>query len=264
MLRVGLAVRPGMISRGGHPTGNCGVFGAASVASKLLGPDTLTTAYALGSADTNIVGLSEIPADGRGHLKRTFGGAAVAAGIRATELAAGGLTGPLTNLDTDASWGSFARAFDVDDEHAGELTAGLGSTWHILDVHYKIYAQDGFIQPMTEALRQIKQDATFDVSEIEEVRIGTNRHAHDRVIGTIREPRDLTDAQFVSGAEHSARVASLRRLTAAEVDEKFAVLAEEVLPSGRGAAVRDTVRELEKIRDVSTLMPLLVADGRTR
>jgi 2-methylcitrate dehydratase PrpD len=49
---------------------------------------------------------------------------------------------------------------------------------------------------MTDALRQIRQDVTLDLSEIEEVRIGTSRHAHDRVIGTIREPQDLTDAQF--------------------------------------------------------------------
>jgi 2-methylcitrate dehydratase PrpD len=104
MLRVGLAVRPGMISRGGHPTGNSGVFGAASVASKLLRLDALTTAYALGSAGTNIVDLSEIPAEGRGHLMRTFGGAPASAGIRAAQLAADGLTGPLTNLDCDANW----------------------------------------------------------------------------------------------------------------------------------------------------------------
>ena len=72
MLRVGLAIRPGVMGRGGHPTGSSGAFGAATTASKLLGLDTLTTAYALSSAGTNIVGLSEIPAEGRGHLKRTL------------------------------------------------------------------------------------------------------------------------------------------------------------------------------------------------
>jgi 2-methylcitrate dehydratase PrpD len=322
MLRVGLAIRPGVMGRGGHPTGSSGAFGAATTASKLLGLDALTAAYALSSAGTNIVGLSEIPAEGRGHLKRTFGGAAAAAGIRAARLAAGGLTGPLTTLDPEVTWGSFTGFFGVDEEHGRELTAGLGSTWHILDVHYKIYAQDGYIQPMTDALRQIRQQATFDVSEIAEIRIGTNRHAHDHIIGAIREPRDLTDAQFSaafsvalylvrggaglaeytpdaladpqiaelskrvridvdeeldrdyartrarsaavtvrlnSGAEHSARIPSLRQLTPAEVDEKFTTLATEVLPPRQSATVRDTVRNLDTVTDLSTLVSLLVS-----
>jgi 2-methylcitrate dehydratase PrpD len=321
MLRVGLAIRPGVMGRGAHPTGSSGPFGAATVASKLLGLDELTTAYALSSAGTNIVGLSEIPADGRGHLKRTFGGGAAAAGIRAARLAAAGLTGPLTTLNPEVTWGSFTGFFGVDPEHGRELTAGLGSTWHILDVHYKIYAQDGYIQPMTDALREIRQQVSFEVDEIEEVWIGTNQHAHDHVIGAIREPRDLTDAQFsaafsvalylvrggagfaeytpdtltdpritelskrvrievdeeldrdyaktrarsaavtvrlASGAEYSARIPSLRQLTPAEVDEKFTSLATVVLPPDRVATIRDTVRNLEKVPDVSGLMPLLV------
>jgi 2-methylcitrate dehydratase PrpD len=36
MLRVGLAIRPCVMGRGGHPTGSSGAFGAATVASKLL------------------------------------------------------------------------------------------------------------------------------------------------------------------------------------------------------------------------------------
>jgi 2-methylcitrate dehydratase PrpD len=196
MLRVGLAARPGIVRRGGHPTGTCGVFGAAAVASRLLGLDPSATMYALGSAGTNIIGLSEIPRDGRGHLKRTFGGAAAAAGMRAAMLASAGLTGPETTLAPDTSWGSFARVFDIDESRAPLLTAGLGSEWKILEVHYKIYAQDGFIQPMTDALAEIRRHASFDAQDVAEVVVGTNSHAHDRVIGTIREPRDLTDAQF--------------------------------------------------------------------
>ena len=126
MLRVGLAIRPGVMGRGGHPTGSSGAFGAATTASKLLGLDALTTAYALSSAGTDIVGLSEIPAEGRGHLKRTFGGAAAAAGIRAAPLAASGLAGPLTTLDPEVTWGSFAGFFGVDEERGKKLTAASG------------------------------------------------------------------------------------------------------------------------------------------
>jgi hypothetical protein len=65
-----------------------------------------------------------------------------------------------------------------------------------------------------------------------------------------------------SGAEHSARITSLRRLTPDDVDEKFATLAATVVSAERCAAIRDTVRELEKVRDVSLLMPLLVTTRR--
>jgi 2-methylcitrate dehydratase PrpD len=36
----------------------------------------------------------------------------------------------------------------------------------------------------------------FAPEDVEEVRAGTNRHAHETRVGKIREPRDLTSAQF--------------------------------------------------------------------
>ena len=62
-----------------------------------------------------------------------------------------------------------------------------------------------------------------------------------------------------SGAEHSARIPSLRQLTPAEVDEKFRRLAAEVLPPRQSATVRDTVRSLDAVANVSTLVSLLVS-----
>jgi len=47
-----------------------------------------------------------------------------------------------------------------------------------------------------EALERIVKRHRFSPQDIEEVRAGTNRHAHDHIIGVIREPKDLTSAQF--------------------------------------------------------------------
>jgi 2-methylcitrate dehydratase PrpD len=193
MVRVGLAIRRGRTRRGGHATGTVGALGAAAVTAVLSGFDEDTCAQALAGAANNVVGSTEAPPQGRGHLKRTFGGTAAAAGIRAAHLAEAGLTGPESMLDDGRG---LLRAFDVDGAAAAALTAGLGTTWEFLDTHYKIHAQDGYIQPMSEALRLIRAAHEFAVEDVEEVRVGTNSHAFHDIVGPIRDPRDLTDAQF--------------------------------------------------------------------
>ena len=76
------------------------------------------------------------------------------------------------------------------------LDSGLGTEWQILHVHYKIYAQDGYIQPMTEALERIVKQHDFALDAIEEVRGRLLQVAHERVAGVIREPTDLASAQY--------------------------------------------------------------------
>jgi 2-methylcitrate dehydratase PrpD len=126
-------------------------------------------------------------------MKRTFAGMASSAGIRAALLAREGLTGPETAIDGVRG---FARAFGGPEADLDTLTRGLGTQWEILDVHYKIYAQDGFIQPMTQALATIRANHPFEISDIEEVRIGTHHRARDFTVGVIHEPDDITSAQF--------------------------------------------------------------------
>jgi len=196
MTRAGLAGYKGLHDGGHHPTGHLGGLGAAVITSKLLGFDVDTTAHALGIAITNLVGLSFSGADvksDRGYVKRTYGGTAAFGGIRAALLAREGMTSSESMFEPGAG---FCRAFGIDEAGARMFTAGLGEEWEILRAHYKIYAQDGHIQPMTEALERIRQARSFGASEVEAVHIGTNRVAHDLIVGQIREPKDLTDAQY--------------------------------------------------------------------
>lgn len=182
MTRIGLSVTSVHLQRGHHATGICGPFGAATAVGKLLRFDEETMLHAISIAAAHSAGLVEAPATGRGHLKRIFGGMAASSGIRSALLASEGLTGPESMLEGEQG---FCLTFG-DASNLAALTAGLGTEWQIMHVHYKIYAQDGFIQPMTEALERIRKQHSFSPEDIEEVLVGTNRYAHDRVVGVIR------------------------------------------------------------------------------
>jgi len=192
MLRIALSVTPVLLRRGHHPTGTCGAFGAGVAASRLLHLGDAQMRNMIAIAAVHGSGLTEAPASGRGEVKRIFGGMAAASGVRAALLAQAGLTGPATMLEGEEGFG---RAYgDAADPAA--LDAGLGSRWHILDVHYKIYAQDGYIQPMTEALSRILDRHRVPLEAIEAIRAGCCRFAHGHVVGVIREPTDLASAQY--------------------------------------------------------------------
>lgn len=192
MLRIALSVTPVLLRRGHHPTGTCGAFGAGMAASRLMHLTHAQMLHMIAVAAVQGSGLTEAPASGRGEVKRLFGGMAAASGIRAALLAQAGLTGPATMLEGEEG---FCRAYG-DAANPAALDAGLGTQWHILDVHYKIYAQDGYIQPMTEALARIVERHRFPLEAIEEVRAGCCRFAHEHVVGLIREPTDLASAQY--------------------------------------------------------------------
>lgn len=193
MLRIALSVRDHRRKAGFSGTGNVGAFGAAVAASKLLGLNEELTMHAIAGASFNHSGLPESPESGRGHMKRTFAGMAASAGVRAALLAREGLTGPETAIDGVRG---FCHVFGGPDADMEILTSGLGTEWLMLDIHYKIYAQDGFIQPMTQALAAIRSRHSFAANEIEEVLVGTNSRAHDFTVGVIREPPDITSAQY--------------------------------------------------------------------
>lgn len=193
MIRAVQTVAPSLWDRGNHPTGHVGALGAAVITGMLHQLDRNTLAHALGAAANHMVGFQEVPAGGRGHIKRIYGSMAAAGGIRAALLAAEGMTAPATTLDVGS--GLF-RSLDVTEGNAARLTEDLGSKWHILDVHHKIYAQDGFIQPMSEALERIRGAHSFNVEDIDEIWIGTNSRAKHEVVGLITDPQTIVDAQF--------------------------------------------------------------------
>jgi 2-methylcitrate dehydratase PrpD len=166
MTRIGLSVRRPLIDKGRHPTGSSGPFGSAVCTGKLLGFDEKTMIHAMSIAAGHSAGIVEAPPAGRGNLKRIFGGMAASSGIRSALLAREGLTGPETMLEGKQG---YCFAFG-DTSNLSALTAELGSEWQIMHAHYKVYAQDGYIQPMTEALDRIAKRHSFRPEDVREIR----------------------------------------------------------------------------------------------
>lgn len=256
VLRAGLAFRAFRESHEPHPTGTLSGLAGATVAAKMMGLDVTHTAHALSFGISNRAGFHETPPTGRGHAKRVFPGMSGAAGVRGAYLAEAGLTGSGRTLDAGMG---FCMAFEVDDP--AQLTKDLGERWHILDVHYKVFAQDGYIQPMTEAIENLRARHSFDVDDIEKVVVGTHARAVNVVVGPIRDPKDLTDAQFsanfsvaqalVTGGAgvreyseanlHDPRIRALSQRVVLEIDDEVEAEFHRIRP--RGAKVRIHLRD---------------------
>lgn len=188
--RIALAVSPGLSRRGHHPTCTTGAFAAAAIAAKIMGFDSEKTRHAISIAASTLGGVVEGTQTG-GSLKRIFGGSAAQGGIRAALLAQNGLTGPPTILE--GKYG-FCNVFS-DTPNLAEITQKLGQDYKIMELAYKIYCSDGYIQPVIDALVNIIKKNPLPADQVEEVVVGTNSHAAS-ITGTIREPEDITGAHF--------------------------------------------------------------------
>lgn len=280
MFRISMAIRPKAFERSHHPTGTIGAIGAAAITAKLHGMTHETTTHALGGAANNMSGFAEVSTSGRGHIKRIYGAMAATGGIRAALLAAEGMTGPKTTLNFGS--GMF-RSFEVDEETVNSLTEGLGEKWEILDVYHKVYAQDGFIQPMSEALELIREKHEFDVDDIDRIWVGTCKRAKNEVVGLVTHPTNLTDAQFcasfsvaqylVTGGAGFNEYAeeNLKDPRIIALSEKVVLEIDDEMESGyqrarlRGAKVVITMKSGEEFAEkIENLRPMTAQDLDTK
>ena len=122
-------------NKGWHVTGTAGTFGAATVASKLLGLSKTQTVSALGMAGTQSAGLWAFLEDGASN-KILHPAHAAQAGINAAILAKSGMTGPEHILS--AKDGGLYPAMS-DDYHYDLVTKDLGKKYEILNIDRKPY-----------------------------------------------------------------------------------------------------------------------------
>ena len=190
MGRIGRAVVPSLISRGHHPTGTLGPFGAAAAAGKILGfgPDQMMNA--LGIAASLGSGLMEFTLTG-GSVKRIYGGIGAQGGIKAALLVRKGLTGPSAAIEGQSGFG---KAYSDEFRPEG-LTADFGQNWVVPDLVYKRYPTDYMLQSLLDALLELRQINNIKASDVSQIIAGSNRLAF-RIIGGIKEPKDVTGAQF--------------------------------------------------------------------
>ena len=172
MTRVGNAINAGPARmahhrKGFHPTGTCGVFGAAALSAHLLELSEDAATHALGVAGSFASGLPESLADGT-DAWRAHGGVAAHNGVLAALLAQAGLTGPAGVLDGRRG---FCAAFTDGQYDATALTADLGTRFLILDAAFKLHNTAHVWALPLDALAALRAAHGFGAADVEEMTV---------------------------------------------------------------------------------------------
>jgi len=147
MIRTGEAFLGKTYYQGFHPTGTCGVFGAAAGCAQMMGLDAQRTAYALGLAGSFAAGTLEYATEG-GWQKPIQAGAPAMCGVLCASLAARGFVGARTIYEGPMG---FIRAYSYQDTYdLGRLTDQLGEKWEMKDTSIKVHACCRFSAPLAD------------------------------------------------------------------------------------------------------------------
>jgi 2-methylcitrate dehydratase PrpD len=195
MVRLGKALNPAShYARGFHPTGTCGVFGAAAAAAKILGLSQGEIINALGIAGSQAAGSMEFLTDGS-WVKRLHPGWAAHSGIIAALLARRGFSGPASILE--GSHG-FLHAYS-DNPDPAKLVAGLGDSFEVMRASVKPHACCRYKQGPIDGILKIMKENSLEAPDVAEVKLGILK-AGFPIIVEPREakysPRTVVDAQF--------------------------------------------------------------------
>jgi 2-methylcitrate dehydratase PrpD len=152
-LRVAQALMPAIARRGFHPTGACGVLGAAAAAGKLFGLDGEGLRLALGSAGTSAGGLFQFePEGGESFMSNPLNaGRAASAGVASARLAQLGFQASRYILEGERG---FAAAFGDDPNPrrpAERMATALGQPYLIQQLDFTPYASCRHARSAVEA-----------------------------------------------------------------------------------------------------------------
>ena len=177
-------------------TGTAGVFGAAAAAARILGLDEEQTMNALGIACAQSAGTREMA----GTMTKAFiHGRAAQNGLLAALLAQQGFTAAETSLEGPHG---FAHVLAPERDLA-VITAGLGTTYEILQNSYKPYACGVVAHPVIDACIQLRNEHRLRASDIEKVALTVNPRALE-LTGIQAPPNGLKSKWSIY---HSAAVA---------------------------------------------------------
>src|SRR6202167_1210716 len=167
--RVGSVSSGELHARGFHPTGLFATFGAAYLASKILGLDAETQARAAGIAGSFASGLLECWVDGT-QTKFLHPGWSAQSGITAALLARAGVTGPAKVFE--GRFGLFASHVQDPNAHRdfSRIDAALGVHWESRNSSFKPFPAAHVIHPYISAVLRLRAKhgiMTHDVERIE-------------------------------------------------------------------------------------------------
>ena len=195
MIRLGRALNPaGHYARGFHPTGTCGVFGAAAAAAKILKLDAAQTLSALGIAGSQASGSMEFLTAGA-STKPFHAGWATHNGIVAAILAKNGLTGPATIFE-----GRFGFLHGYSDSpDPDKLLYGLGEGLEIMRVSIKPHACCRYKQGPIDGIIRLMREHNLEADMIEGVVLGILKPGFPIVVEPEEQkynPQTVSDARF--------------------------------------------------------------------
>lgn len=194
--RVGEAFLGTQYYEGFHPTGVCGVFGAAGAAGKILKLDKQAMTWALGIAGTQAAGLEEWKADGS-WIKRMHAGKASHSGVLAALLAQKGYTGPSTIFEGE---NGFLKAFSFERKwDAAKITNGLGRDYLGYITGFKPYAACRFTHQLIDITLDLVNKYHIKPEDIEEATVRTCETFYRTLFRPAERryrPLTVVDAQF--------------------------------------------------------------------
>lgn len=166
--RVGCVSSGELHKRGFHPTGLFAAFGAAYLASKLLGLDAGAMARAAGIVGSFAAGLLECWVDGT-QTKFLHPGWAAQSGIAAAFLARAGVTGPARVFE--GRWGLFATHVQDASAHRDfrRVDAELGTRWESRNSSFKPFPAAHVIHPYIDAVLRLRREHAIAPDQIESV-----------------------------------------------------------------------------------------------
>ena len=246
--RMGNALYPEHYDRGWHITGSTGALGAAAACARLLGLDEMRTAWALGIAASQPIGMREQ----FGTMTKPFHpGGAARAGLTSALLAKNGFTASPRAIEAPRGYAqTVSTKYDWK-----ELTEELGKRFEISFNTYKPFACGIVIHPTIDAATQLRAKGVKS-EDIERVEL----KVHSLVLELTgkKEPQDGLQGKFsvyhgfaaglifgrAGEAEYDDRIVtrddmvSLRRKVVATVDDSIDEAAADVT-----AVLKDGRRE---------------------
>jgi 2-methylcitrate dehydratase PrpD len=196
MCRIGQATGPAAeYSRGFHPTGTVGAFGAAAAAGLLLGGDTKQVTTAMGIAGSMSAGSMSFLTDGS-WTKHLHPGWAAHAGIIAAMLGADGYKGP--DLVLERPHGYFAG--HADEPASPPVTTALGARPFAIErTSTKAHGCCRYEQAALDAILDLRRQHDVTADQVDAVTIGVLAAGWDIIAAPAaekRRPANGVGAQF--------------------------------------------------------------------
>lgn len=206
--RIAMAVQPKEhYLLGFHPTGTCGVFGAAVTASKLLGLSSEQMLSAVGIAGSMAAGSLEFLKDGA-WTKRLHPGLAAQNGIQAAMLAVDGFRGPSTILEgRDGFLAGYSKRPIPE-----RITDTLGESFEIMHTSVKPHACCRYMQGPIDAILDLVKKHDINAEQVVNMEVAVLEAGWTLVAEPRKQkynPQSIVDAQF--SMPFGAAMALLRR-----------------------------------------------------